>query len=593
MASAPSAELCSKRYSTTFDLLLITMLWIVAIAMTNPFGDFPLNDDWSFGITVSRLLDTGDFRPLGWASMPLITHILWGVLFCIPSGFSFVALRLSTLTMSLAGIGGTYLLVRELRLSRWLAILIALVLAFNPIYYALSNTFMTDAPFTALMVLATLFLARNLRSDSNYSLLLGSGFILAATLNRQLGIAVPLAFLISSILKNGFTPRSILRGAIPAIVSIGGLIVFTQWMTATGRLPALYSAKSDALFQALMRPCVLVACAKNGFTFTLYMGWFLLPVLIFISWSTWSVLSKKARILRALLMLSFLLLSTCGLWYLRGIMPLSSNILNVEGVGPFTLRDSYILQTGSLPSLPTALWVTVTAMGLLGGIMLLTALSTATAKLLPSCWGGKMNSRQTLSTFLLLSAAIYMGPLLVHGFFDRYLIAVVPLMAAGVAAVSVERRAQRHRARKRIFPVIASILVGISLITAVCGTRDYLMWNRIRWTALTELMKSKHAKVDEIDGGFEFNGLHSYTPSYQRRSDKSWWWVKGDQFVMTFGPIPGYSIMQEFHYQQWLPPRQASIMLLQKDGNRSLHSQDDKPANEEESAARSVLPHPL
>ncbi len=81
--------------------------------------------------------------------MPLLTHVLWGSLFCIPFGFSFTALRFSTLTLGLIGILGTYFLLREVKSDRYIAFMGAMLLASNPIYVALSNTFMTDVPFTA------------------------------------------------------------------------------------------------------------------------------------------------------------------------------------------------------------------------------------------------------------------------------------------------------------------------------------------------------------------------------------------------------------------------------------------------------------
>ena len=53
-----------------------------------------------------------------------------------------------------------YFLLRRLGASRGLAVLGALLLGFNPIYFALSFTFMTDVPFTALVVVSLLVMFR-------------------------------------------------------------------------------------------------------------------------------------------------------------------------------------------------------------------------------------------------------------------------------------------------------------------------------------------------------------------------------------------------------------------------------------------------
>src|SRR5512140_3601996 len=88
----------------TWDMLLLASLWVGSLFVVNPLGNFPLNDDWSFGLAVQRLLQTGDFHPTGWTSMTLLTQALWGAVFCLPAGFSFNALRLSTMLLSLGSV---------------------------------------------------------------------------------------------------------------------------------------------------------------------------------------------------------------------------------------------------------------------------------------------------------------------------------------------------------------------------------------------------------------------------------------------------------------------------------------------------------
>ena len=453
-----------QELSTGIDLLSIASLWFIGLFITNPFGNFPLNDDWSFGLTVKNFLETGDFRPIGWTSMPLLTHTLWGAIFCIPKGFSFEALRFSTLTISLGGILGAYLLIKELNGSRWLAAIVALTIAFNPIYYALSNTFMTDVPFAATMILAVLFLTRSLRRDSDLDLLVGSALIVAATLNRQLGIAIPLAFAVSFILKNGFTSRGIVRALIPSILSIGALLIFEQWLAATDRLPALYSAKSETLIRAVTDPKTLFNFVRNSFIALLYLGWFMLPALAFVSGSICINLKSKTTTRLALLItaLAVLVLLSVILWHQSfQLMPLGNNILNAAGIGPFTLRDTIILYAAPhVATLPNNFWLTITVFSLFGGTLLMTGAGIIAIRILPIFWPGKMNRNQAASAFLFLSAAIYMAPLLVHGFFDRYLIAAVPLLAAGILSLSVEKHVQDRRTGEWLFPVVASVLIG-------------------------------------------------------------------------------------------------------------------------------------
>jgi hypothetical protein len=79
------------------DMAFLVLIFVASIIVVNPLGNFPLNDDWSFARAVQNLVERGDWRPTGFTSMPLITQSLWGTTFCLLAGFSFNALRFSTL----------------------------------------------------------------------------------------------------------------------------------------------------------------------------------------------------------------------------------------------------------------------------------------------------------------------------------------------------------------------------------------------------------------------------------------------------------------------------------------------------------------
>src|SRR5262245_48191273 len=101
----------SRITNVVADLMLLSCMWVLGILVVNPLGDFPLNDDWVYGLTVKHSIEQREFQPGLWASAPLLTNVLWGALFTIPHGFSFTALRFSTLTLSLGGILCLYLLL--------------------------------------------------------------------------------------------------------------------------------------------------------------------------------------------------------------------------------------------------------------------------------------------------------------------------------------------------------------------------------------------------------------------------------------------------------------------------------------------------
>ena len=548
------------------DMLLIAALWCISLFIVNPLGNFSLNDDWSFGLAVKHLIEQGEFRPLGWTSMSLITNVLWGSLFCLPAGFSFTALRLSTLTLSFLGLLGCYLLIRDLRQPRWLAVITTLTLGFNPIYYALSNTFMTDVPYTAITILVAVFFARTLRTGSDLALLLGTTLAVAATLSRQLAISVPLAFAVSLILTRGLTKRNVLRAVIPPAVCLGVLLVFQQWLAASGRLPARYGEQTRDLLYGLGHPKALgFSLVNNTLVAFFYLGLFLLPVVIFAAADVLPSHRKQTIAIFAFAIGTLLLEGSVR--HLRGgrcIMPLSGDVLVKEGIGPLTLSDNFVLNLDPVPALPMSFWLAITAMSLLGAALLLTTIGVYAINLLPRLgFSSKVSDEEAVGIFLLLSAVIYLLPLLPVICIDRYFVAVIPFAAAGIAALS-KRFQPFLPVNTRILRFAAVVLVAAFSVFAIGCTRDYLAWNRVRWQALHDLMQNNHVSVQEIDGGLEFNGLYLYDPHFHKVPGKSPYWVQGDTYRLGFQNIPGYHVIKEYRYPHWIPPYVGKVVVLQE-----------------------------
>jgi uncharacterized membrane protein len=561
-----SAKVCPEAVETNppqstkppvWGIWLVLVIWLVSVFIVQPLGNFPLNDDWSFGLAVKHLIANHDFRPTGWTAMPLLTNVLWGGLFCLPAGFSFTALRLSTLVAALLGMIGVYSLLKLSRPPEWLALMAALLLGFNPIFYPLSFTFMTDVLFLALLVFAAIFLQRNLKTGANSDLFLGTALVVVATLSRQLALAVPVAFAIAACLKSGFNRRQLWRAFFPITVGIIALIIFQQWMSATGRLSPMYRQTNGDLIKALTRPLhTLPLLAHNFYVALLYLGLFLSPILFCVLISVWKAQKKRAQLLFAMSLWILFLAFFC--YRSRGFfMPLSGNILADSGIGPFTLFDTFFLHINQPPQLPSAFWKIATFLSLFGAASFTTLLGLIIwdLKLRPRA----LNDAQVTTVFHLLSATIYLAPLLLTVFSDRYLIPAIPFFIAAIVAAFPPL----PRLNLRVFAPVAAILAALMLFS-VCSTRDYLAWNRARWTAANDLMAHDHVAPSEMDGGFEFNGFYLFDPAYKSEGKASWWWVQRDTYVLSFGPVPGYDIIKEYPYTHWLPPYTGKVLASKK-----------------------------
>ena len=553
------------------DFLLLTLIWCLGICLVNPVADFPLIDDWSYGMAARHFAEHGDFHPGGWVAMPLLTNVLWGALFCLPAGFSFTALRLSTLVAAWLGIGGSYLLVREQGGGRRLAWLAALLLGFNPAFYELSYTFMTDVPFFALSTFTVLFLARHIRQGRDADLLLGALLAVASVLSRQLGLAAPLAFVPALLLARGVSRGTLLRALTPLALCLAASFSLHHWLAATGRIPALYDFNANNLRLMLAAPTLLVSNLLVNSALALhFLGWFLLPALLVLSVELWrakrSALEHIGQRLAwrltggrfALPGLAGAVVLGCLLvvWQQPAYEAHAPDMLVKEGMGPLSLTETFPGQVHELPLLPAGFWWGLNTAAYMGGALLLVCLLLRALRSAPSQQRGAVSA----GPFIFLIIGIYLVPILATGFYDRYLLPLLPLLVAGLTTPALP--AEHGRGWRRYG--LAALLVGFGVCFALAGTRDYLAWNRARWQALDDLVTVARVPVGQIDGGFEYDGLHFYDPRYRPPLGKGWWWIPADTYRIGFGPWAGYEVVRAYPFPHLLPAYTGRILVLKK-----------------------------
>jgi hypothetical protein len=226
------------------------------------------------------------------------------------------------------------------------------------------------------------------------------------------------------------------------------------------------------------------------------------------------------------------------------------------------LRDFAILHLNHLVALPKSFWLGVTVVSALGAVVMMAIIGAAAVDLAGRMRPGKTEAYESGAVFLVLSTIIYLLPLMVGGFFDRYLIVVMPWLA--VAITGSVRWSCLPVIRLGVIRLMSVSVMILTALFAVAGTRDFMTWNRLRWQALHDLMDNQHVKPDEIDGGFEFGGLYFYDPQYRSPEGKSYWWVHDDTYQIGFGPVPGTSVIKEYKYYNWLPPHPARICVLKR-----------------------------
>lgn len=552
----------SENTSARINLLIISVVWILMIVLTNPLGDYPLNDDWVYALAVESVLETGYYQFPSASSANVGPQIYWGALFCLPFGFSFTALRFSTLTLGLMGVWALHGLIRYYAEDNKTALLGALTLAVNPLYFGLANSFMTDVPFIAVVLIAMYFLVRGLQHDSRYDIALGLVITFLAILVRQLGLVVLLAFAVAYLVKRGFTfPR---LAKVSALVVLGGLlhIAYQYWLISTGRTPLL---TGHAVIQNLSPPSILLAIKKLIVALT-YIGFFVLPFIAAFSLSKPSGMrdDRLKNIGRVLAVLGVLLLGL--LWWSGRMMPLSENVLISSGLGPLTLRDTFNLGLNfpTVPPILSILWGVITIFSVAAACAVIYYVGVGTQQIFGKFRKAESRSGTWPYWQIAVMAASYFFILLIVAarfpLFDRYLLLFIPLIILLIVTVKYENPPLVRGASAKL----AWVLIFFYAVFSVAATHDYLAWNRTRWAATNDLMQQDKVSPKQIDGGYEFNGWFLYDAKYKHNPKKSWWWVVDDEYVIASGPIHGYAEMRRYTFNRWLLWRPSNIFVLRK-----------------------------
>ena len=176
--------------------------------------------------------------------MTLIAHTIWGAFFCKIFGFSFTALRVSTLIVGWVGLLATFFFFREGGLEKKQAFWATLLIALNPLYLVLSFSYMTDVPFMCFVILSALFFLKFIHGKPNYHLVLATLFSIIATLIRQPGILLPLSFFFIYIIKNKTSLKSVIQSVTPLISTTTILILFTNWRKSNYGYPIVLELRT-------------------------------------------------------------------------------------------------------------------------------------------------------------------------------------------------------------------------------------------------------------------------------------------------------------------------------------------------------------
>jgi hypothetical protein len=535
-----------KKYKNEIILLLI---WIISIFIVNPLGDFPLNDDWAYGLDVFHLSQEGKLILNDWPAMTLIAQVLWGSLVTFIFGFSFTVLRISSLFIGLFSVWIFYKILIFSGISKKISMGGALLLMFTPLFFNAAFTFMTEVYFLFSLNLSILYFLKFFKSEQNKDLVLGTLFVLITTLIRQPGIILGFAFTFVFLLNKKIGKRHLIIALIPTIVSLIGYLGYTVWLKYNFSMPN-YRGMGSLVSHLIKTP---LSFYLNQFILTvMYLGLFSLPITFLL---LPKIIINYKWYEKLIIIVLFVIPLSLGLF--KGF-PCGNIIYNL-GLGPKLLKDGF-WGNNIHPMIPEWGMRIIRLISLFSAAVVFThfikkPLKSTSRIYKISCSPARFSRALCITFFFLYFTFI----LLNLTFFDRYTLPLIPSIFLILLPLNF------NYLRNRLIFITTIAFYAVFCITA---THDYVSWNRARWKAIDQLTNKMKIEKTKIDGGFEFNSWFQTGSLKPVNKNKiSWWFVFSDDYMLSFGNIKGFEKIGKTEYKRLLVSGIDSICILQKNAN--------------------------
>ena len=552
---------------TNLALLAVCLAFALAAAVVPTFTPVATTDDWAYTRSAQILLAEGRLTVFPVVAATAVFQTVWGALFGFLFGPAFGVFRLSTVVITALGGVALYRLCRELGVSRGRGALGVATLLFNPLVCVLAFTFMTDAPFMALLVIATWLYVKAIgpeRIDGRL-IVAGSGVAALAFLTRQQGaLIVPAVFLFLLFTRRlRFDREGVKLLAQLVALPVLGIASYYLWLRYGNAVPSTQQSFFREILQEgwsgtwwLVRRLTVVEL--------MYLGFFTLPLMAAAIPAVRALIRgipARGWVLFAAWQ-AILLIGVTALWANGARMPYIAQFFGSGGLGAPDVLGSRPILLG--PDVRAGLTVVCLLASL--GLALVAARGTGAA---PS----RERSRAGLVLGIGLGQVLGVMPPSYHyigwasGSLDRYLLPLVPL-AIALALWGL-------REARLIMPLGWLVAAALALF-AVAGTRDYLVFMRAVWATASEAVNAG-VPLDRLDAGSGWDGYYLYeygrANRIRSRTPKGGpWWVyfyapaTDSAYAVAGKPVRGYLQVRRHPYSSWLQREPTAVYLVRRWG---------------------------
>lgn len=457
------------------------------------------NDDWAFYRIAYVWADDNVITLNGWVQMMFVGQawLAWPVVKLF--GPEIAPLQVMVALLGALGLWAAYLVVRTFLTRAWAALAVA-CLALGPVFGSLSVSFMTDVPSFSLQMLCLLAGQRALRpaAVSGGWFVVSLAFAVAAFSIREYGAAAGLAVSIAVLARawSSADRRQFRRLGAAAAATLALVVVLFMWR---GRLP------NSTTTQLAISRSELVAAAKTLVMAAVTLALFVVPAVLALSPPKLiRHLATRLSVVGRSVCVAFIAAPTLVLLTLKGPVLLGNYVsqtgsysVTVGGAGHLVVPRMawFVLGTIGCASFVVIALLVVAGLShdeprVLRGLRLRPALPTGPAALVQ------------LFTACTLVVAIAAVSLTTAPYFDRYLISLVPFVAALVIHAGRERELLARRSSATASLSLAVLgLVGLVYIDASAA------FDGAKWK-LASAVEDLGFEAPTIDGGFEWFGYH-------------------------------------------------------------------------------------
>jgi hypothetical protein len=466
----------------------------LCVWLIHPALEMGTNDDWSYIKTAQMFATTGHFVYNAWATAMLGWQIPWGALFIKLFGFSFFAVRMSTLPLAMASAYLFYVILLRFGISVQNAAFGTLVFALSPLSLPLTTSFMTDIPsvfailvclYCCLRVLST----KNDRSALLWLCLAAGSNVLLGTVRQIVWLGV-LVMVPSTVWLVRRRRNLVVAGFLLWVVSGISIFLCMRWFAHQPYILPEKLIPGTINSRAVGRSCFQM------FRFALSILLFSFPILV--AWLTAARnLRRAARIKIGTVLLLYIPILIWG--QKRGVLdhlvpPWLDNLVTEKGISQFPA----IL--GNQPDV-LPLWLRL-VIGFAVITVALVAMAVITSEpRKDSTPAGSLVWRTALILllpFALANCALLLPRSLAFDLFDRYLLPVM------IPALILLLLAYEQRFGNRL-PAVPYVTLALFTCFAVAGTHDEFAISRARLQAVQEVLAAGVPRT-AVSGGIEYDG---------------------------------------------------------------------------------------